>query len=218
MCLVRFALANIRRRPERFVLSVLGIALAIACVTRRAHHLVEFRHHRRRFGDRRARRSPTVGGARRGRALRPRRAGVGRRRPRARTSPLPAGWTRHPHAVRASPTINGTSVSLRGSDEIPTGQATLGSALAERLGVHAGRPRRGRRAEPDRRHDGQRPVRHRVHRARAVGRRRATAGGPSSRHPARRRTATSGQTFGAAVGLPSTSDPVGHAGRRRARA
>lgn len=33
MCLVRFALANIRRRPERFMLSVLGIALAIACVT-----------------------------------------------------------------------------------------------------------------------------------------------------------------------------------------
>jgi putative ABC transport system permease protein len=33
VCLVRFALANIRRRPERFVLSVLGIALAIACVT-----------------------------------------------------------------------------------------------------------------------------------------------------------------------------------------
>src|SRR5689334_24723689 len=32
MCLIRFALANIRRRPERFVLSVLGIALAIACV------------------------------------------------------------------------------------------------------------------------------------------------------------------------------------------
>jgi hypothetical protein len=31
-CLVRFALANIRRRPERFALSVLGIALAIACV------------------------------------------------------------------------------------------------------------------------------------------------------------------------------------------
>ena len=31
--LVRFALANVRRRPERFVLSVLGIALAIACVT-----------------------------------------------------------------------------------------------------------------------------------------------------------------------------------------
>jgi putative ABC transport system permease protein len=33
VCLVRFALANIRRRPERFVLSVLGIALAIVCVT-----------------------------------------------------------------------------------------------------------------------------------------------------------------------------------------
>lgn len=32
-CLVRFALANVARRPERFVLSVLGIALAIACVT-----------------------------------------------------------------------------------------------------------------------------------------------------------------------------------------
>jgi putative ABC transport system permease protein len=33
VCLLRFALANIRRRPERFVLSVLGIALAIICVT-----------------------------------------------------------------------------------------------------------------------------------------------------------------------------------------
>ncbi|BBZ07217.1 hypothetical protein MDOR_13860 [Mycolicibacterium doricum] len=32
-CLLRFALANIRRRPARFVLAVLGIALAIACVT-----------------------------------------------------------------------------------------------------------------------------------------------------------------------------------------
>jgi ABC-type antimicrobial peptide transport system permease subunit len=31
--LLRFALANIRRRPERFILSVLGIALAIAAVT-----------------------------------------------------------------------------------------------------------------------------------------------------------------------------------------
>jgi putative ABC transport system permease protein len=31
--LLRFALANIRRRPERFTLSVLGIALAIAAVT-----------------------------------------------------------------------------------------------------------------------------------------------------------------------------------------
>ena len=31
--LMRFAIANIRRRPERFVLAVLGIALAIAAVT-----------------------------------------------------------------------------------------------------------------------------------------------------------------------------------------
>jgi putative ABC transport system permease protein len=30
---MRFAIANIRRRPERFVLSVLGITLAIAAVT-----------------------------------------------------------------------------------------------------------------------------------------------------------------------------------------
>jgi putative ABC transport system permease protein len=33
VCLLRFAWANIRRRPERFVLSVLGIALALTCVT-----------------------------------------------------------------------------------------------------------------------------------------------------------------------------------------
>ena len=34
--------------------------------------------------------------------------------------------------------VDGNAVSLRGSDEIPSGQATLGSALADRLGVAPG--------------------------------------------------------------------------------
>jgi hypothetical protein len=50
---------------------------------------------------------------------------------------LPAGWT-GARTLSGVTTINGTSVSVRGSDEIPPGQAGFGSGLADRLGLHQG--------------------------------------------------------------------------------
>ncbi|MDT5179288.1 MAG: putative transport system permease protein [Mycobacterium sp.] len=50
---------------------------------------------------------------------------------------LPAGWT-GTQTLSGTTTVNGTSISLRGSDQIPAGQATLGSALADRLGLAQG--------------------------------------------------------------------------------
>ena len=132
MCLVRFALANIRRRPERFVLSVLGIALAIACVTvvrtisasfaiTGADSVTDV------LGGAQLWAVPAAGvhfdtdaqalvadGA-------------------APNFTVPAGWTAT-RTLSGVTEINGNTVSLRGSDEIPRGQATLGSALADRLG------------------------------------------------------------------------------------
>ena len=136
MCLVRFALANIRRRPERFVLSVLGIALAIACVTvvrtisasfaiTGADSVTDVLDGAQLWAV------PAAGvyydsdtqaliadGA-------------------APAITVPAGWT----AARISSgvtDINGRKVSLRSSDEIASGQASLGSELAGRLDLHTG--------------------------------------------------------------------------------
>lgn len=50
---------------------------------------------------------------------------------------LPAGWT-GVHTLSGVTEVNGDAVSLRSSDEIPSGQTTLGSALADRLGVAPG--------------------------------------------------------------------------------
>ena len=50
---------------------------------------------------------------------------------------LPAGWTGI-HTLSGLTTVDGKSVSLRGSDGMASGRASLGSALAERLGVNAG--------------------------------------------------------------------------------
>jgi ABC-type antimicrobial peptide transport system permease subunit len=136
VCLVRFALANIRRRPERFVLSVLGIALAIACVTvvrtisasfaiTGADSVTDV------LGGAQLWAVPAAGvhydtdaqaivadGA-------------------APIITVPAGWTgtRVPSGVTV---INGSTVSLRGGDEIDGGQAILGSEVADRLGLHPG--------------------------------------------------------------------------------
>jgi putative ABC transport system permease protein len=50
---------------------------------------------------------------------------------------LPPGWT-GTHTLSGVSTINGDAVSLRGSDEIPPGQAAFGSVLADRLDVNPG--------------------------------------------------------------------------------
>jgi ABC-type antimicrobial peptide transport system permease subunit len=136
VCLVRFALANIRRRPERFVLSVLGIALAIACVTvvrtisasfaiTGADSVTDVLDGAQLWAV------PAAGvhydtdaqalvadGA-------------------APNITVPAGWTAT-RVLSGVTDINGTTVSLRGSDEIASDQAALGSEVAGRLGLHSG--------------------------------------------------------------------------------
>jgi putative ABC transport system permease protein len=134
--LVRFALANIRRRPERFVLSVLGIALAIACVTvvrtisssfaiTGADSVTDVLDGAQLWAVPAAgvHYDPDVqalvaGGP-------------------APVLTLPPGWT-GTLTLSGVTNIDGTTVSLRGNDQIPSGQTLLGSGLADRLGVQSG--------------------------------------------------------------------------------
>jgi putative ABC transport system permease protein len=136
VCLVRFALANIRRRPERFVLAVLGIALAIACVTvvrtisssfaiTGADSVTDV------LGGAQLWAVPAAGVHYDANVQ----ALVADGAAPAITSP--AGWTAT-RTLSGLTTIDGTTVSLRGSDETPSGQATFGGALAQRLGLHVG--------------------------------------------------------------------------------
>jgi putative ABC transport system permease protein len=136
VCLVRFALANIRRRPERFVLSVLGIALAIACVTvvrtisasfaiTGADSVTDV------LGGAQLWAVPTAGvhydtdaqalvadGA-------------------APNIKVPAGWAAT-RVLSGVTDINSHRVSLRSNDEMHSDQATLGPEVARRLDLHAG--------------------------------------------------------------------------------
>ena len=136
VCLVRFALANIRRRPERFVLSVLGIALAIACV-------VVVRTISASFAITGADSVTDVLGGAQLWAVPA--AGVhydnnAQALVADGASPaftVPAGWTAT-RVLSGVTEINGNSVSLRGTDEIASGQATLGSEVANRLNLHPG--------------------------------------------------------------------------------
>jgi len=133
---VRFAFANIRRRPERFVLSVLGIALAIACVTvvrtisssfaiTGADSVTDV------LGDAQLWVVPAAGVHYDNEAS----ALVADGPAPALT--VPDGW----RAVQTSSGvvhIGDAEVSLRGDDEIPAGQAVLGPDVANRLAVADG--------------------------------------------------------------------------------
>lgn len=137
MCLIRFALANIRRRPERFVLSVLGIALAITCVTVVRTIAASFAI----TGEDSV--TDVIGGAQlwvvpaagvhfdnEARAL----VADG---PAPGITVIPDGWT----AIRTpsgTTTVDGTTVSIRGSDAVAAGHADVGQQLATRLGVGPG--------------------------------------------------------------------------------
>jgi ABC-type antimicrobial peptide transport system permease subunit len=136
VCLVRFALANIRRRPERFVLSVLGIALAIACVTvvrtisasfaiTGADSVTDV------LGDAQLWAVPAAGVHYDNDAKALVADGA------APTIAAPAGWT-VTRILSGVTDINGSTVSLRGSDQIASGQAMLGSELTDRLGLLPG--------------------------------------------------------------------------------
>jgi ABC-type antimicrobial peptide transport system permease subunit len=135
-CLVRFALANIRRRPERFVLSVLGIALAIACVT--VVRTISSSYAITGADSV----TDVLGGA----ALWAVPAAGVHYDPEAQAliadgaAPaisIPAGWAAT-RTLSGVTELDGTLVSLRGTDQTPDGTAMFGSALAERLGVGAG--------------------------------------------------------------------------------
>ncbi|MET0699920.1 MAG: ABC transporter permease, partial [Mycobacterium sp.] len=136
VCLVRFALANIRRRPERFALSVIGIALALLCVTvvrtisasfaiTGADSVVDV------LNDAQLWAVPAAGvhfdqGSQALVADGP-----------APALTIPDGW-RGVRTISGVTEVNGIQVSVRGVDDVPSGQAVLGSALAERLKVNAG--------------------------------------------------------------------------------
>lgn len=134
--LVRFALANIRRRPERFVLSVLGIALALLCVT-------VVRTISASFAITGADSVTDVLGGAQLWAVPA--AGVHFDTDTqalvadgpAPSITIPDGW-RAVRTVSGVTEVGGQPVSLRGSDEIPSGQAILSTGLADRLGVTNG--------------------------------------------------------------------------------
>jgi putative ABC transport system permease protein len=136
VCLVRFALANIRRRPERFVLSVLGIALAIACVTvvrtisasfaiTGADSVTDV------LGGAQLWAVPAAGVHYDSNAQALVADGP------VPTIAVPAGWTAR-RVFSGVTDINGSAASLRGIDEIASGQASLGSEVAERLHLRSG--------------------------------------------------------------------------------
>ncbi|WP_231748887.1 ABC transporter permease [Mycobacterium sp. M26] len=136
VCLLRFALANIRRRPERFVLSVLGIALAITCVTVVRTISSSFAI----TGEDSV--TDVLGGAQLWAVPA---AGVQYNSDvqalvaegPAPSMTLPDGW-RGFRTLSGVADVNGTPVSIRGRDEIASGTAVSGSALADRLGVKTG--------------------------------------------------------------------------------
>jgi len=136
VCLVRFALANIRRRPERFALSVAGIALAIACVTvvrtisasfaiTGADSVTDVLVGAQLWAV------PAAGVHYDAEAQALVADGP------APVFALPDGWTAS-RTLSGLTSVNGHRVSLRGSDETPNGQAVLSPSLADRLGLHTG--------------------------------------------------------------------------------
>jgi ABC-type antimicrobial peptide transport system permease subunit len=203
--LFRFALANIRRRPERFVLSVLGIALAIACV-------VVVRTISSSFAITGADSvTDVLGGAQlwavpaAGVHYDPDVRALVADGPAPELS-LPAGWT-GAQTLSGVTTVDGSSVSLRGSDRIPSGQVSLGSALADRLGLTRGATMvigdqslvvgiagTGQSATVS------------TDLARSLVGEKGwwTLFAP----PGQEKNRNLGQTFGAATGLPSTTDPA----------
>jgi len=119
---------------------------------------------------------------------------------------LPAGWT-GTHTLSGLTTINGNTVSLRSSDGIASGQATFGSALAGRLGVGSGdRVEIGGQTVVVGIDGGGQSAIVSTQLARSVVGEKGwwTVFAPSGQEKDR----TLAQTFGAATGLPFTADPA----------
>jgi hypothetical protein len=135
-CLVRFALANIRRRPERFALSVLGIALAIACVmvvrTISASFAITGADSVTDVLDGAQLWAVPAAGVH----FNPEAQALVANGP-APEFTAPGGWTVS-RTLSGITEIDGHTVSLRGSDQTPSGHAVLGAPLAERLSLQSG--------------------------------------------------------------------------------
>lgn len=134
--LLRFAIANIRRRPERFVLSVLGIALAIAAVTVVRTISTSFAitggdSVANAIGSHAIWVVPAQGVTYNAAAG----ALVADGPPSDIT--LPAGWTGSSMTAGLWHSPHG-EVAVYGVAGTPAGKAVMGSALAERLGVPDG--------------------------------------------------------------------------------
>ncbi|MCK0175102.1 MULTISPECIES: FtsX-like permease family protein [Mycobacteriaceae] len=203
-CLVRFALANIRRRPERFALSVLGIALAIACVTvvrtvsasfaiTGADSVADV------LGDAALWAVPAAGVHYDNDAQALVADGP------APAITMPAGWS-GTRTITGVTDIDGTPVSLRGRDDVPGGQAIVGAPAAQRLGVADGGfvVIDGQRLVVDVAGGGQSVTVASALAASVVG-----DNGWWTVHapPQDRDRRDVAQIFGAAVGLPQTADP-----------
>ncbi len=204
LCLVRFALANVRRRPERFTLSVLGIALAIACVTvvrtisasfaiTGADSVADVLDGAQLWAV------PAAGVAYNADA-----------QALVANGPAPAfaapeGWT-VTRTLSGVTQIDGHSVSLRGTDETPSGRAVLGTSVAERLGLEPGDRVvvGGRSLVVDVAGDGQSATV-----ASSLAQSIVGSNGWWLIHapPGEEKRRDLGQAFGESVGLPSTSDP-----------
>ncbi|MCG7593982.1 FtsX-like permease family protein [Mycobacterium sp. PSTR-4-N] len=136
MCLIRFALATIRRRPERFVLSVLGIALAIACVTVVRTVSASFA-----ITGQDSVTDVLSGGAlwvvpADGVRYDPDVEALVANGP-APDIDVPAGWT-VTRTLSGVTEVSGHPVSLRGRDDVAAGEASVASGAAERLGLADG--------------------------------------------------------------------------------
>jgi len=135
-CLVRFALANIRRRPERFALSVLGIALAIACVmvvrTISASFAITGADSVTDVLDGAQLWALPAAGVH----FNPEAQALVANGP-APTFATPEGWTVS-RTLSGITEIYGHTVSLRGSGQTRSGHAVLGAPLAERLSLQSG--------------------------------------------------------------------------------
>ena len=119
---------------------------------------------------------------------------------------LPAGW-RGIHTLSGVTEVKGEAVSLRSSDELPSGQTTLGSALADRLGVAPGDRVEigGQSLVVGVQGDGQSAIVSTDLARSVVGEKGWwTVFAPDGREKDR----TLAQTFGAATGLPFTADPA----------
>jgi len=134
-CLVRFALANIRRRPERFALSVLGIALAIACVmvvrTISASFAITGADSVTDVLDGAQLWALPAAGVH----FNPEAQALVANGP-APTFATPEGWTVS-RTLSGITEVYGHTVSLRGSDQTPSSHAVLGAPLAERLSLQS---------------------------------------------------------------------------------